>query len=95
MKPEEIRIAIAEACGWQPIDSFSYRTMSGLVVRDVLNDLNACHEALMQQDEAFKNRFEWTLNGIATEQDKYLVEMSAREWSEAFLETKGLWKDES
>lgn len=56
MKPEEQRIAIAEACGWKDVMCRQYfsgkltgvpPTTSGLhhEVPDYLNDLNAMHEA--------------------------------------------------
>ncbi len=84
MTPERQRIATA--CHWKP-EGGDYGRDS---LPDYVNDLNAIHKAVLQRDDDFKNRFEWTLNGIAIEQDKYLVEMSAKDWSAAFLKTLDL-----
>jgi len=51
MKPEQQRIAIAEACGWENLSSelgveFRISERGGFIyVKDPLNDLNAMHEA--------------------------------------------------
>ena len=100
MKPEQQRIAIAEACGWydlvkQDVSLFgkhepeSQKTFE-LDVPDYLNDLNAMHEA-----EKVK------IIGTEYESDycMYLYEnahqcfATAPQRAEAFLRTLNLWKD--
>lgn len=71
MSPEKQRIAIAEACGWNPTgygswyfgkkDDMNYATISDscnhIQLSDYLNDLNAMHDALKVLDEEQKLDF--------------------------------------
>lgn len=65
MKPEQQRIAIAEACGWKQCQwNGAYNTYKGVPpvrpsvfqdIPDYLNDLNAMHEA----EKVIAGSFQW------------------------------------
>jgi hypothetical protein len=110
MTPEQMRIKIAEACGWKfdktiatrPDGKRLYFAFGNIIDRacpDYLNDLNAMHEAEM----CLKSADDETNNG------KYYafceeLEQVAGHWeqtsatalqrAEAFLRTLGLWEEE-
>ncbi len=103
MKPEQQRIAIAEACGWydlveQDISLFgkhepeSQKTFE-LDVPDYLNDLNAMHEA----EKRIKGTPYWktyeTLLAQIVSGDNGMFHITAPQRAEAFLRTLNLWKD--
>jgi len=74
MKPEEQRIAIAEACGWvlfrdKPSglhNPIGIDPSDGLMehIPDYLNDLNAMHEAWLTISPYQKDRFESELHSV-------------------------------
>jgi hypothetical protein len=101
MTPEEQQIVIAEACGWKCKCgcSASIRSSSCDELPDYLNDLNAMHEVekVLTFDQA--GIYERTLAAIQLRQTgigncsppRYHVTAAQR--AEAFLRTKGLWKE--
>jgi hypothetical protein len=104
MKPEQQRIAIAEACEivsrdqWGPL----YKTPKGVIrdCPDYLNDLNAMAEAIAtlgydkQQDWLYKLSyvlgFKSRNNWVLSD----LVNATAAQRAEAFLRTIGKWEEE-
>jgi hypothetical protein len=99
MTPEQQRIAIAEACGWNYIDSktiYPRGIKDGVTLElpDYLNDLNAMHDA----EKGWFDRHD--LAALDT-YDEYLHEATsgwkwnatASERAEAFLRTIGKWKE--
>lgn len=104
MTEQEMRIAIAEACGWKrkgykmwtnPAD-LSWEYASGLP--DYLNDLNAMHEAEKVLDQNQKNRYLNILHEICLPEDYDELDddfgwctATARQRAEAFMETLNLW----
>jgi hypothetical protein len=100
VKPEQQRIAIAEACGivsrdhWGPL----YKTPQGAVrdCPDYLNDLNAMHEAekvFLKMEtlcfwETYSNRLTSSLGWID------IFHATAAQRAEAFLRTIGKWEDD-
>ena len=100
MKPEQQRIAIAEACGWveSPYGKWSN---DGLILRDplnppdYLNDLNAMHEAV--ETLRGKDGPQWFdfQRILMTECGSWMncIQASAAQRAEAFLKTLGLWTD--
>lgn len=89
MKPENQRIAIAEACGWQFANSHSPETKETAIMcwvrpgnsfwqteklPDYFNDLNAMHDAEMSLNPDQQKRFiEYLIEGEA--HDEYCTEM--------------------
>lgn len=105
MSDEQMRIKIAEACGWheekEPVGSANAtawwhhndRYPSYLMpVPDYLNDLNACaeFEAMLTSAERFTYIVE--LNKLCGDEPS-AVWATARQRAEAFLKTLNLWKD--
>ena len=87
MKPEQQRIAIAEACG-EDNDSI-YRDL----IPDYLNDLNAMHEA-----EKVLVRLQWVsylrrLQTLCDESVSWPIHATAAQRAEAFLRTIGKWEE--
>jgi len=102
MTDEQMRIAIAEACGWKvPNGCTNYRVRpEGSRVffnpltdddplPDYLNDLNACSEfeAMLNSVERFTYLVE--LNKLCGDEPS-AVWATARQRAEAFLKTKGI-----
>ena len=99
MKPEEQRIAIAEACGWisfkNGTDGFAPRDRKINILCDIydplpdyLNDLNAMHEA-----EKVLNSEHWdNYCAILDKLDGPSISATAAQRAEAFLRTLNLWK---
>jgi hypothetical protein len=98
MKPEQQRIAIAEACEivsrdqWGPL----YKTARGVLrdCPDYLNDLNA-----MQEVERAMNNNDWWkfveyLTNICGGGIALGVSATAAQRAEAFLKTVGKWEEE-
>jgi hypothetical protein len=88
MKPEQQRVAIAEACGWK----VQINTLP-----NYLHDLNAMHEA----EELFYAKSD-TLEGAERMRDyskwlcliaKYPLHATATQRAEAFLRTIGKWEE--
>jgi hypothetical protein len=103
MTDEQMRIKIAEACGWSKVDGDNGLRPDGIftVLPDYLNDRNACAEfeatlTDMEQDEYYRHLV--TLcNEAAREQRNfrlvsifYQITATARQRSLAFLKTKGI-----
>lgn len=96
------RIAIAEACGWylldmedapskRPVDKICVLRIEHLP--DYPHDLNAMHDAeqlLLDEPDAWPHYVEY-LHRIAPRPLTIRADASKR--AEAFLRTKGLWKD--
>lgn len=102
MKPEEQRIAIAEACGWEPSPSGLWYGLSGgqtagfkdgkvSELPDYLNDLNAMHEAEKSLTPAQFRDYRKQLNWLKD----YGVTAEASERAEAFLRAVGKWVNEA
>jgi hypothetical protein len=105
MKPEQQRIAIAEACGivsrdqWGPL----YKTALGVVrvCPDYLNDLNAMHQAemVLSRGEHYNQTGGFGLYvqnlDLVRCGRKHLIEATAAERAEAFLRTVGKWEEEA
>ena len=105
MKPEQQRIAIAEACGivskdqWGPL----YKTARGVlrVCPDYLNDLNAMHQAemVLSRGEHYNQTggfglYVQNLDFVRCGR-KHLIEATAAERARAFLLTLGKWEEEA
>lgn len=97
MTPEQQRIAIAEACGWQihPKDRFivippnsphSVQPLS--TIPDYLNDLNAMHEAEKVLTEDQFGFYENELYDML--EDSRAISASAAQRAEAFIKTLNL-----
>jgi hypothetical protein len=94
MTPEEQRIAIAKACGWELRDIYWYGDGKECEVPpNYLNDLNAMHEA---EKTALVHNYRLHSGDECVEQN-YLRRISkfaaATQRAEAFLRTLNLWKD--
>lgn len=106
MKPEEQRIAIAEACGWKAPDYGWDRpslwgfkpTITGFnweQTPDYLNDMNAMHEAVSyatEHDEEF-SRYRYWKTLTDTHGIGGAIDSSAAQRAEAFLKTIGKWEE--
>ena len=105
MKPEEQRIAIAEACGWITLtngtDGFAPRDRKINILCDIydplpdyLNDLNAMHEAV--ETLRGKDGPQWfdfqRILMIECGSWMNCIQASAAQRAEAFLKTLNLWK---
>ena len=97
MKPEEQRIAIAEACG---LGDYGTR-MNGwdaadiAAIPDYLHDLNAMHEAentLLKNDALLWHKYASFLDSDYINQP-YTVGATAAQRAEALLRTLNLWKE--
>jgi hypothetical protein len=107
MKPEQQRIAIAEACGWKLVtDNPCYEpywenptgnmiaVSCGMRLPDYLNDLNAVREAekvLKEDSEAAFRGWLWLAHGQPEMRCK-IIHATAAQRAEAFLRTLNLWK---
>ena len=104
MKPEQQRIAIAEACGWKPDKrGLGWLSPHGYYAPepDYLNDLNAMHEAekVLTEDQlsdygAFlKGKDNESVSLYAPEHREIakVAMASAAQRAEAFLRTLNLW----
>ncbi len=101
MKPEEQRIAIAEACGWKFCDGsnmvMEHKQHGFRGVQDApdyLNDLNACQEFWNCLGWEEKNECVEQLKDIVNEADCESYFATAPQRCEAFLRTLGLWREE-
>lgn len=91
MKPQDQRIAIAEACGWKDAEG---------QFPDYLNDLNAMREAestLGSEIWDFAKNLESIVHPEPTKSTwaawAYCCTATAAQHAEAFLKTIGKWKD--
>ena len=109
MNPEEQRIAIAKACGWEVREIIynngtakSWVSKGKEPIPDYLEDLNAMHEAVKQLP--IKSNFAYHLRRVMG-MPEYPTEEQVTHWStmainataaqraEAFLKTLNLWED--
>ena len=106
MKPEQQRIAIAEACGWQFIPEYYHgkdqppefttvtpdgRHLCGYYP-DYLNDLNAMHDAEKTLDYNQMNRYQnIELSRFMHTGTTWICSATAAQRAEAFLKTLNLW----
>jgi len=102
MKPEEQRIAIAEAVGCINVKMWGDSCIASLgidnngncwgsyVVKDYLNDLNAMHEA-EKRLEAEDNHAYGCYCSDLYEEHGNTVSLTAAQRAEAFLRTVGKW----
>jgi len=107
MKPEEQRIAIAEACGWKPRNHCKGFYREGrdsyiLELPDYLHDLNAMHEAekiLIEQgfQDKWLDELAEVVVGANVHWSDYhcfpqVNRATADQRAEAFLKTIGKWE---
>jgi hypothetical protein len=109
MNKETQRIAIAEACGWEPTPEghFHPDNPTGQTPPDYLHDLNAMHEAMAHLEPEQVNQFAAELSGIVLENRKkywwdltsnevgHVANATAAQRAEALLRTLNLWKEDS
>jgi hypothetical protein len=107
MKPEQQRIAIAEACGWifdhVRNDAMYYLPEKDFHVGDPLRDLNAMHEAeqtLWEKDWTSRHDFVDKLARIISPTRGHyqqsgldLLDATAAQRAEAFLRTINKWEE--
>jgi len=108
MTTNEINIAIAEACGWEPLPEGCFHPDNPIGQRlpNYTTDLNAMHEAekvLSVKEELIRQCYLDNLciatNGESAEMDGSYQEVwnmchaTARQRAEAFLRTIGKWKE--
>ena len=108
MKPEQQRIAIAEACGWKwhsrmkgsikVWDNGLDYVFSDSELPDYLNDLNAMHEAVKSLPQNLKPRYFAHLctvvsGAVALHGYSEATEATAAQRAEAFLRTLNLWNE--
>jgi hypothetical protein len=95
MNPEQQRIAIAEACGWEPIPEGYYHPDNpiGQTMPDYLNDLNAMREAeasLFGTNYWVACKYERLITRMAS---SWAWHATASQRAEAFLRTIGKWEE--
>ena len=105
MKPEQQRIAIAEACGkWHSGWPHEYMNQADRLrhIPDYLNDLNAMHEVekVLTQDQMIdysrhvgKSVTSHLPASRAAWMDFQLINATASQRAEAFLRTIGKWEE--
>ena len=109
MSPDAQRIAIAEACGWEPTPEghFHPDNPTGQISPDYLNDLNAMHEAWLNVILPKPSLcLEYYLNLCTVVEIKKdgthifgvclydkVTNATAAQRAEAFLRTIGKWED--
>ena len=90
MNKDQIRIKIAEACGWFFMDdSWHYPNgAKALVLPDYLNDLNAMHEAekVLTYEQFDEYHVQLAMKMVRP------FHAAASQRAEAFLRTLNLWK---
>lgn len=98
MTDEQMRVAIAECCGWKHLEADEaqdgFRDEDGVwhnMPPDYPNDLNAMHEAEKTLDEISAYEYANALDCICGETRFLLCHATARQKSEAFLRTVGKW----
>ena len=103
MKPEQQRIAIAEACGkWHSGWPHEYMNQADRLrhIPDYLNDLNAMHEAEKMLGACWPTYCEHLLEIVEPEPRSLevchywnLLHATATQRAEAFLRTIGKWEE--
>jgi hypothetical protein len=97
MKPEQQRIKIAEACGFD--ESHWLELGGGIVIGtsaclpDYPNDLNAMHEAMKTLSPKMGVEFCWHLNDMGISGEWDMLTATAALLAEAFLRTLNLWEE--
>lgn len=104
MTPEEIQIAIVEACGWKEFPHPNYKkgillpykwsrsaTEHLLKLPDYPNDINACFEMEEMLTPEQKKAYRKTLADICRRDGNIFATAGQR--CEAFLRTVGLWRE--
>lgn len=108
MTDEAINIAIAEACGARQCPIHHGWECCGQIVRNYVADLNAmaqAEDALKDDDERLKYSHELACTCTPKDNNAYRsnlqwalvwtwIRATARNRAEAWLRTKGLWKEE-
>jgi hypothetical protein len=96
MKPEQQRIAIAEACGWtcNQFGLWGIDFADGVSGSppDYLNDLNAMHEAMKTLSLKMGIEFCNHLNDMGILGDWDMLTATAAQRAEAFLKTIEKWE---
>ena len=96
MKPEQQRVAIAEACGWKPDKrGLGWLSPHGYYASepDYLNDLNAMHEAENTLTDKAHEEFRLNLYEVLGDDSRLIVSSTAAQRAEAFLLTIGKWEE--
>ena len=104
MTPEQINIAIAEACGWTVIGHSDGLLMGcrpgNSTIRNPIpnyhDDLNACHEmenVLELQDSDLFGRYVMEVARVVDLQGGYYITATAPQRCEAFLKVIGKWEN--
>ena len=101
MSDDEMRVAIAEACGWKP-SAFGKCDMAGNpfpgwdTPPDYFHDLNAMHEAVTSLSEAEQVEWAGYLYDVARanhhDKDVAMAQATAAQRAEAFGKTLNLWE---
>ena len=100
MNKKEQKIAIAEACGWEPLPEGHFHPDNpvGQTMPDYLVDLNAMHEAEKMLTEHQWDEYERVLRLVCDGcsyfegAGKELLHATAAQRAEAFLRTIGKWE---
>lgn len=88
MTDEQMRIAIAEACGWKPDKrGLGWLSPHGYYAPepDYLNDLNAMHAALKAQTQEFRAEFDRLIHAIADGKHILVTDFEAKDWARCFI----------
>ena len=106
MKPEQQRIAIAEACGLTNVAPMIVKNVKhegdditvGIWSDDgwvpqYLNDLNAMHEAEKTLTDKAHEEFRLNLYDLIRDDSRLIVSSTAAQRAEAFLRTIGKWEE--
>ena len=100
MNKKKQKIAIAEACGWEPLPEGHFHPDNpvGQTMPDYLVDLNAMHEAEKMLTEHQWDEYERVLRLVCDGcsyfegAGKELLHATAAQRAEAFLRTVGKWE---
>ena len=106
MKPEQQRIAIAEACGLTNVAPMIVKNVKhegdditvGIWSDDgwvpqYLNDLNAMHDAEKTLTDKAHEEFRLNLYDLIRDDSRLIVSSTAAQRAEAFLRTIGKWEE--
>jgi hypothetical protein len=96
MKPEQQRIAIAEACGWRRRgrdiwDNAPFPPQKLLEPPDYLHDLNAMHEAEKVLFPKHEAKWAMIISEVCGHSWRIIYTATATQRAEAFLKTIGKW----
>ena len=96
MTPQEQRIAIAKACGWEfdphhSRNEMYYVPSEDFLVGNPLHDLNAMHEAEKTLNPIKGIELCWHLNDMGISGEWEILTATAAQRAEAFLRTIGKW----